>query len=193
MKPFPGPRYHLPPTARRNTFSGSLTIVSGSSSGPQEKRPAILLLEVNNETPLVVVLRQGSNGILCWDESSDEAFSSTCTSEENRARVEQNYAFNNSGGTSDEIRAMFDAAEQNGTREVSGFGTIYEHLNGPDQASARSHMNIVVPFATSESHGLPDSGRRHGVWIMDAGTSTAHLQGAGSLTPWACEVEWPCW
>ena len=35
----------------------------------------------------VVVLRQGSNGILCWDESSDGGFSSTCTSEENpRAR-----------------------------------------------------------------------------------------------------------
>ena len=34
----------------------------------------------------VVVLRHGSNGILCWDESSDQGFSATCTSEQNRAR-----------------------------------------------------------------------------------------------------------
>ena len=127
----------------------------------------------------VVVLRQGSNGILCWDESSDEGFSTTCTSDENRARVEQNYAFNHSGGTPDEIQAMFDAAEQNSTREGSGFGTTYEHLNGADQASARSHMSIVVPFATRESLGLPDSRRRDGAWIMDAGTSTAHLMVPG--------------
>jgi hypothetical protein len=127
----------------------------------------------------VVVLRQGSNGILCWDETSSEGFSATCTSEGNRARVEQNFEFNNSGGTREEIQALFAEAEANGTRAVSEFGTIYYHLDGADQASARSHISIVVPFATAESLGLPDSGRNDGVWIMNAGTSTAHLMVPG--------------
>ena len=127
----------------------------------------------------IEVLRQGSNGVMCWDESSADRFSAHCTSEENRARVEQNHTFNNSGGTSDEIQAMFDAAERDGTQAVSGFGTIYDHLTGADQASARSHMSIVVPFATRESLGIPDSRKSDGVWIMDAGTSTAHLMVPG--------------
>ena len=127
----------------------------------------------------LVVLRQGSNGILCWDDTSPEGFSATCTSEANRARVEQNFEFNSSGGTREEIQALFAEAEANGTRAVSEFGTIYYHLDGADQESARSHISIVVPFATAESLGLPDSGRNDGVWIMGAGTSTAHLMVPG--------------
>lgn len=127
----------------------------------------------------VTVLRQGTNGLMCWDESTMDRFSATCTSEANLARVEQNYAFNNSGGTSEEIQAMFDEAEEGGTREVSEFGTIYYHLNGDDQESAGSHISIVVPFATAESLGIPASPRQDGVWLMDAGTSTAHLMVPG--------------
>jgi hypothetical protein len=123
----------------------------------------------------VTVLRQGSNGIMCWDASSAEGFSATCTSEANRARVQQNYAFNHSIGTPDEIRAKFDEAERNGTRALSEFGTMYYHLDGSDQASARSHISVVVPFATAESLGLPDTRNADRAWIMAAGTSTAHL------------------
>ncbi len=127
----------------------------------------------------IEVLRQGSNGLMCWDDTSEEGFSATCTSEENRARAEQNHAFNFSGGTDDEIQAMFDGAERDGSRAVSEFGTMYYHFNGADQASARSHISIVVPFATSESIGLPDTRRSDAAWIMDAGTSTAHLMVPG--------------
>ena len=127
----------------------------------------------------VVVLRQGSNGILCWDDSSADGYSATCTSEANQARVEQNHAFNSSEGTPEEIQAMFEEAEENGTRALSEFGTMYWHLDGADQASGRAHISVVVPFATAESIGLPDTRRGDGVWIMDAGTSTAHLMVPG--------------
>jgi hypothetical protein len=46
---------------------------------------------------------------------------------------------------------------------------------GPDQATARTHFTVAVPGATATSMGLPDTGRGGGVWIMNAGTSTAHL------------------
>ena len=127
----------------------------------------------------VSVMRQGSNGLMCWDDSTMERFSATCTSEANRARVEQNHAFNFSGGTEDEIQALFDAAARDGSRAVSEFGTMYYHLDGADQASARSHISVVVPFGTSESLGMPDTRHADRVWIMDAGTSTAHLMVPG--------------
>ena len=48
-------------------------------------------------------------------------------------------------------------------------------LNGPDQATARLHVTIAVPGATAASLGLPDNGKMGGAWIMNAGTSTAHI------------------
>ena len=36
-------------------------------------------------------------------------------------------------------------------------------------------MTVAVPGATAQSLGLPDNGKMGGVWVMDAGTSAAHL------------------
>ena len=52
-------------------------------------------------------------------------------------------------------------------------------MNGPDQASARIHTTIAVPGGTTESTGLPDTPRQNGAWIMDAGTTTAHIMTPG--------------
>jgi len=40
-------------------------------------------------------------------------------------------------------------------------------------------MTIAVPGATTASLGLPDNGKAGGVWIMNPGTSTAHLMTPG--------------
>jgi hypothetical protein len=37
-----------------------------------------------------------------------------------------------------------------------------------------------VPGATTASTGLPSDNKQGGVWIMNAGTSTAHLMTPGS-------------
>ena len=125
------------------------------------------------------VLREGSNGLVCWDRSDEpnRSFSVQCSSVENMDRIKQNRAWNMSGKTAEEIRAMRDAAEADGSRKVSRFGSIYYTLNGEDAASANLHLTIAVPFATADSLGLPDQGSytRAGSWIMEAGLSGAHL------------------
>jgi hypothetical protein len=60
------------------------------------------------------------------------------------------------------------------------FGSVWLTMNGPDQAHARIHTTIAVPGATTQSLGLPDKPAQGGVWIMNAGTSTAHLMTPGS-------------
>ena len=94
-----------------------------------------------------------------------------------RDSVKQNRAWNMSGQTADEIRAVREAAETDGSREVSAFGSVYYTLNGEDEASANMHLTVAVPFATTESLGLPSEGSysRAGTWIMEAGTSAAHI------------------
>ena len=125
------------------------------------------------------VLREGSNGLMCWDRSDEPSreFAVQCTSVDNLARVKQNRAWNMSGMSADELRATREAAEADGTREVSKFGSAYYALSGADAESANLHTTVAVPFATAESLGLPDAGSytQAGTWIMEAGLSAAHI------------------
>lgn len=126
-------------------------------------------------------LRKGTNRLVCYDRSGrplHPAFSLECTSIGNLERAAQNLKLEAVGDRA-KANALLDAAEKDGTRAKPEFGSVWYHLEGPEQATARTHMTIAVPFATAQSLGLPDSNKQGGVWIMNAGTSTAHLMTPG--------------
>src|SRR5882672_533306 len=127
-------------------------------------------------------LKKGTNRLVCYDRSGDpgaQPFAVQCTSLANLDRVAQNRKFE---AISDKAarQAALDAAEKDGTRVKPEFGSVWLTMNGPDQAHARIHTTIAVPGATAQSMGLPDNNRQGGVWIMNAGTTTAHLMTPGS-------------
>ena len=120
------------------------------------------------------VLRKGLNRLVCYDLSgrpTHPVFESECTSIGNLPRVAQNLKFE----ASDQRQAMLDAAEKEGTRVKPEFGSVWYHAMGPARWTSHAHMTIAVPGATTQSLGLSDNGRSGGVWIMNAGTTTAHL------------------
>jgi hypothetical protein len=120
-------------------------------------------------------LRKGTNRLVCYDRSGQPgqpAFSLECTSVANLERVAQNMKFEAMG---DKKQAMLDAAEKDGTRVKPEFGSVFYNLSGADRERARSHTTIAVPFATAQSMALPDNNKQGGAWIMNAGTSTAHV------------------
>lgn len=124
-------------------------------------------------------LKKGTNQIVCYDRSGfpgQRAFSIECTSLGNLPRAAQNLKFEAMG---DKKQAMLDAAEKDGTRVKPEFGSVWYHLMGNDKASARQHMTVAVPGATTQSIGLPENNKQGGVWIMNAGTTTAHLMVPG--------------
>ena len=126
-------------------------------------------------------LRKGTNRLLCFDKSGlpgQLPFSIECTSVANLDRVTQNMKFEAEPDRA-KRQAALDAAEKDGTRAKPEFGSIWYHVMGKDQATARPHMTIAVPGATTQSLGLPDNPKMGGVWIMNAGTSTAHLMVPG--------------
>lgn len=126
-------------------------------------------------------LRKGTNQLVCFDKSGlpgQQAFSVECTREANLERAKQNMKFESEPDRA-KRQAALDAAEKDGTRAKPEFGSVWYHLMGADQATARTHFTIAVPGATSASLGLPDTGREGRVWIMNAGTSTAHLMTPG--------------
>jgi len=126
-------------------------------------------------------LKKGTGRLVCYDKSGQPnlpPFIVECTSEGNLARAAQNMKIE-AMGDKDKVQAALDAAEKNGTRVKPEFGSVWYHFMGADQEHARNHMTIAVPGATTQSLGLPDNNKTGGVWIMNAGTSTAHLMTPG--------------
>ncbi len=123
-------------------------------------------------------LRKGTNGLVCYDRSGfplQQPFAVQCTSLANLPREVQNLKAEASG---DRVKSetMLKALEQDGTRAKPEFGSVWYHVSGADRDHASPHeVTIAVPGATQASLGLPDKRRDNGAWIMNAGTSTAHI------------------
>ena len=128
-------------------------------------------------------LKKGTNRLVCYDRSGEpgqQPFSVQCTSIANLDRVKQNLKFE---AIADKTarQAAIDAAEKDGTRAKPEFGSVWLTMNAPDKEHAtRVHTTVAVPGATAQSMGLPDNNKQGGIWIMNAGTSTAHLMIPGS-------------
>jgi hypothetical protein len=127
-------------------------------------------------------LKKGTNRLFCYDRSGEPGrhpFAVQCTSIGNLERVAQNRKIEAMTDTAARTAAL-SAAEANGTRVKPEYGSVWYDMNGPDQAHARIHVTIAVPGAITTSTGLADSPKDGGVWIMNAGTSTAHIMTPGS-------------
>ena len=124
-------------------------------------------------------LKKGTNNLVCYDLSGmpkHPPFTVECTTMANLDRVAQNLKFEAQG---DKTKDLLDAAEKDGTRVKPQYGSVWYHFMGADQEHARMHMTIAVPGATAQSTGLPDKAGQGGVWIMNAGTTTAHIMTPG--------------
>jgi hypothetical protein len=126
-------------------------------------------------------VKKGTNRLVCYDRSGfplQQPFSIECTSVANLDRVAQNMKAEALGDKM-KSEAMLNAEEKDGTRVKPEFGSVWYHLAGADKEHARPHMTIAVPGATTQTIGLPQDGKQGGVWIMNAGTTTAHLMTPG--------------
>ena len=127
-------------------------------------------------------LRKGTNRLVCYDRSGQpgqQPFAVECTSIANLERVAQSLKMEAIPDRK-ESQAAFEAAEKAGTWVKPEFGSMWIHMSGPNQAQARMHVTIAVPGATTQSLGFPENASQGGVWIMNAGTSAAHLMTPGS-------------
>jgi len=122
-------------------------------------------------------LRKGTNRLVCYDRSGfplQAPFSLECTAMANLPRVAQNMKAEALGDKM-KSEAMLADLEKAGTRVKPVYGSVWYHMNGPDKAQARAHMTIALPGATAQSTGLPDKRINDTIWIMNAGTTTAHI------------------
>ena len=124
-------------------------------------------------------LKKGTGPQVCYDLSGypkHPPFTVECTVAGNLDRVAQNLKLEAMG---DKTKDALDAAEKDGSRVKPVYGSVWYHFMGADQEHARMHMTVAVPGATTASTGLPDKAGQGSVWIMNAGTTTAHLMTPG--------------
>jgi hypothetical protein len=127
-------------------------------------------------------LKEGTNPLICYDLSGqpgEQPFSVQCTSRANLPRVAQNLQFAAESADNEALQARHRAAETDGTRIPPEYGSLFISVSGADRASARMHTTIAVPGATTASIGLPENPSQGGAWLMNAGSSYAHIMTPG--------------
>jgi hypothetical protein len=150
-------------------------------AAPRQARDAAMVIKWKPDHTYDT-LRPGTNRYVCYDQSGEPAeqpFSIQCTTVGNLERVAQNKKFEMMADR-DARQAALNEAEKNGTRVKPEYGSPWYTFAGKDQSTARMHITIAVPGATTQSTGLPDNNKMGGAWIMNAGTSTAHIMIPGS-------------
>jgi hypothetical protein len=151
------------------------------AAAPRQMKEGATVIKWNADNTYET-LRKGTNKLVCYDRAGLpglQPFAVQCTSLANLDRVAQNRKFEAIAEKAAR-QAALEAAEKDGTRVKPEFGSVWLTMSGPDREHARIHTTIAVPGATSQSMGLPDNPQKGGVWIMNAGTSTAHLMTPGS-------------
>ncbi len=145
------------------------------AAAPAQVRAAATVIKWNPADWTYTTLRKGTNTTVCFDKSGlpgQQAFSLECTTLGNLPRAAQNMKFEAMGA---QKQAALDAAEKDGTRVKPEYGSVWFHLMGASKEAARAHFTIAVPGATGATLGLPENGQKGGVWVMNPGTTTAHL------------------
>ncbi len=100
------------------------------------------------------------------------------------ARSAQTHRIRMAASSANDVQLALAAAEADGTREAPKYGSVWYSLAGQDEASVvphQAHITIAVPFATGEALSLPAEGAytQAGAWVMEAGTSAAHIMVPG--------------
>jgi len=157
------------------------TIERALSAAPRQMKEGATVIKWKADNTYDT-LKKGTNKMVCYDRSGEpgyQPFAVQCTSLKNLDRVAQNRKFDKITDKAAK-QAAIEAAEKDGTRVKPEFGSVWLTMSGPDKDHARIHTTVAVPGATSQSMGLPDKNGSGGIWIMNAGTTTAHLMIPGS-------------
>jgi len=146
---------------------------------PQAKESATVIKWKSDFT--YDTLKKGTSRLVCYDRPvapGGQPFSVECTSIANLERVAQSLKIETIADPTAR-RTAFETAEKEGKWTKPEFGSIFYNLTGATQATARSHATIAVPGATTQTLGMPENGNQGGAWIMNAGTSAAHIMMPG--------------
>jgi hypothetical protein len=123
-----------------------------------------------------VVLRKGTNGIVCTPDQPGGIFSVSCYGQALLAQREMEAKEKGEGKDPKTIQADVQAAIQTGKLQRVPMGTTMYSLSGRTQAMAKGMWVVLMPGMTASETGLPTQPTAEGTpWLMRAGTPAAHI------------------
>ncbi|PIB26417.1 hypothetical protein BFP77_14485 [Maribacter sp. 4U21] len=175
-------------TAQENTIKilpAEIQIKTAVLPAPEADKEAAMVYGYDT-TGNMVVLRQGSNNLICLaDDPNKEGVSVSCYSKKLEPFMKRGRELTAEGKNfkeKREIRGMEVAQGKIQMPNEPSMAYIYygsEAGYNPDTgelADGQFRYVIYTPFATTESTGLPDKPHAKGMpWLMDPGTFRAHI------------------
>ncbi|HET9486085.1 MAG TPA: hypothetical protein VFO54_01550 [Chryseosolibacter sp.] len=154
-------------------------------AAPTEQRENATVMGYSPKGELVV-LRKGTNGMICLgDDPAQKGFSASCYHQDLEPFMARGRALKKEGRS---FKEVFDIREQEvkaGTLKMpSQPATLYVYTGSEDKYNSETgdfadgylRYVVYIPYATSESTGLPLKPDFAGQpWIMDPGTHRAHI------------------
>lgn len=132
-----------------------------------------------------IELRKGSNNMICLaDDPSQKGFNVACYYKDLDDFMARGRALKKEGKSFKEIFDIREEEVKAGKLKIPQNASLFV-LSGPDEVfnaetgevtGANLRSVVYIPFATSESTGLPLKPAAPGMpWIMDPGTHRAHI------------------
>ncbi len=160
-------------------------IAAAVLAAPEEKREGATVLGFNSKGELVQLI-EGTNEMICLaDDPNKEGFNVACYHRDLEPFMARGRVLKAEGKTPGEVFDIREREAKEGTLKMPENPTTLHVLSGPngkydattgEVTSANYRYVVYIPFATSESTGLPLRPIvPGGPWIMDPGTHRAHI------------------
>ena len=122
------------------------------------------------------ILREGTSSLVCEpDDPNTEGSRAYCYHEGHVVRENFERQLAATGLEWMDVFRQRIAAVEAGKIPLPVAGQMQYILAGDDAASARPGKGVRLPYATSESTGMPTEDSSDHIWIMQAGTNRAHI------------------
>ena len=154
-------------------------------AAPEESRSACKVIGYNMKGEFVT-LKEGENEFICLaDNPKEEGFSAACYHKSLEPFMARGRELRAEGKSSSEVFDIREEEVKSGKLKMGeagatlhiyyGSNTKYDQKTS-EVAEAKYRYVVYMPWATSESTGLPESPfRANHPWIMNPGTHKAHI------------------
>ncbi|MFP4091121.1 MAG: hypothetical protein ACLFUB_10995 [Cyclobacteriaceae bacterium] len=154
-------------------------------AAPEDKRAEATVMGFDAQGK-IVMLREGSNNMVCLaDDPSSPGFNAACYHKDLEPFMARGRQLKEEGKTPQEIFDIREREAKSGELKMPETPATLHVLFGKDARynpeseeveNGRLRYVVYIPFATSETTGLPERPIvEGGPWIMDPGTHKAHI------------------
>lgn len=171
--------------SRAQEVGAEQQIAGAVTAAPEDRRESAKVMGYSTEGELVV-LRQGSNEIICLaDKPGDDKFRAACYHESLEGYMKRGRELRAAGvDGAENLQVRHDEADSGKLEMPSAPAALY-NLGGSidifnpetgEVAGGNWVWSIYTPWATEEATGLPTSPQAPGApWIMRPGTASSHI------------------